>query len=197
MKRVFLIFGLTICYLTSFSQEKGTFTDPRDGKVYKTIKIGNQTWFAENLVYKTENGCWAYNNNEGNATKYGRLYNWETAQIVCPSGWHLPNDDEWTTLTNNLGGVIVAGGKMKATTDWEYDSGGNATNESGLNALPAGYRINSDGSFYVLGTYSGFWSSTPNESESAWSRCLSYDYGKVLRVYVIRTRGFSIRCTKD
>ena len=187
--------GLAICYLTSFSQEKGTFTDTRDNKVYVTVKIGNQTWFAENLVYKTVNGCWVYDNDESNAIKYGRLYNWEVAQNVCSSGWHLPSDNEWTTMIDNLGGKIVAGGKMKATTDWEYDADGNATNESGLNVLPAGYCLSSNISFYELGSYSGFWSSTLNviESENAWSRCLSYNFGKVFRVYVTRTRGFSVR----
>jgi uncharacterized protein (TIGR02145 family) len=197
MKRLILILGLAICYFTGFSQETGTFTDTRDGKVYKTVKIGTQWWMAENLAYQAGSGCWAYNNDESNVSKYGRLYNWETAKTVCPAGWHLPSDEEWTTLTDYLGGKTIAGGKMKATTDWKYDAGGNATNESGFNALPAGYRSFYGGAFSVLGASTYFWSSTPLESENAWDRDLDFDDGKVNRHDYYPTSGFSVRCSKD
>jgi uncharacterized protein (TIGR02145 family) len=109
----------------------------------------------------------------------------------------LPSDAEWTTLTNYLGGESVAGGKMKATTDWQYDADGNATNESGFNALPAGNRSGNDGSFYGLGADAYFWSSLPYESEYAWYRYLGYGNGGVGRYDNSRTYGFSVRCSKD
>jgi uncharacterized protein (TIGR02145 family) len=180
--------------LISFSQVTGKLTDPRDGKVYKTVKIGTQTWMAKNLAHKTKTGCWVYDNNSINATKYGYLYDWETANTVCPKGWHLPSDAEWTTLINYLGGESDAGGEMKATTDWTYDAGG--TNESGFNALPTGYRY-SGGSFSSLGTYANFWSSSPEDSEFAWYRYLNLNLGHCYRSNSYRTDGFSVRCTKN
>ena len=84
---------------------------------------------AENLAYKASSGCWAYNNDQNNVAKYGYLYNWETAKVVCPAGWHLPTNDEWTTLENYLGGEAVAGNKLKSATGWD------GTNESGFSAF--------------------------------------------------------------
>jgi uncharacterized protein (TIGR02145 family) len=197
MKTLIFVLSLSIFYLTSFSQETGTFTDIRDGKVYKTVKIGTQWIMAENLAYKASNGCWAYNKNESNVSKYGYLYTWETAKNVCPSGWHLPSDSEWTQLTDYLGGSEVAGGKMKATTDWKYDANGNATNKINFNALPAGYLFPIIGSFVCLGEKTIFWSSTPNGSENAWGHSLSCNDGKVHRYEYLRVGGNSVRCVKN
>ena len=196
MKKLFLISILTICYLTNYSQDPGKFTDPRDGKTYKSVKIGNQIWMAENLAYKASSGCWVYNDDQSNVAKYGYLYNWATAKTVCPTGWHLPSDNEWTTLVNNLGGQNVAGGKMKATTGWNNPNNG-ATNESGFTALPAGNRGYSEGSFLNMGTNTNFWSSTPSGSDYAWLRTLDYYCGKVGRYYLKRTCEYSVRCAKD
>ena len=93
--------------------EKIQFTDPRDGNVYKMITIGTQTWMARNLAYKTNGGCKAINNNESNVPLYGYEYNWETAKIACPAGWHLPTDAEWTQLIDYLGGKKLAGNKLR------------------------------------------------------------------------------------
>ncbi len=83
-----------------------TFTDTRDGQVYKTIKVGAQTWFAENLRYDVVNN-WLYGNDANNLTTYGRLYDWNTARTACPNGWHLPSKHEWLTLIHTLGGDTV------------------------------------------------------------------------------------------
>jgi uncharacterized protein (TIGR02145 family) len=197
MKRIILTFGFTIFCLTIFSQEKGTFKDLRDGKIYKTVRIGNQWIMAENLGYKVSSGCWAYNNNDSSVYKYGYLYNWETSQNVCPAGWHLPNDREWTILTENLGGEKIAGGKMKAITDWKPNVNGNGTNSSGFNALPAGRRDSKEGIFSHFGESTSFWSGTPINSKDALSRGLHYDSEDVHYGTNSLTNGFSVRCFKD
>jgi len=143
------------------AQDKASVTDI-DGNVYQTVSIGTQVWMKENLkVTRYRNGDiitptnpatldisgesapkyqWAYNGDEGNVAVYGRLYTWYAAtdlRNVCPSGWHLPTDTEWTTLTTFLGGFKVAGGKLKETgsAHWQSPSTG-ATNQSGFTALP-------------------------------------------------------------
>ncbi len=199
MKKIFLFtIAVTIIAFSSFAQTKGTFKDSRDGKTYKTIKIGTQTWMAENLAYKTYDGSWAYNNSESNVSKYGRLYNWQIAKNVCPTGWHLPSDTEWTSLTNYLGGEAVAGEKLKSSTGWKLDEGKNyGNNMSGFNALPAGFRSGNGGSFVDKGKYSYFWSSTSEGSEYAWFRSLDYSGGEVDRDDDNRTDGYSVRCLRN
>jgi len=91
-----------------------------NGKAYKTVKIGDQEWMAENLAFRPSSGkYWSYNKSKSNVTKYGYLYDWETSQNVCPAGWHLPSDEEWTVLTDFLGGNEKAGIKMKSTSGWD------------------------------------------------------------------------------
>lgn len=136
-----------------------TITDPRDGQVYPTVKIGSQCWLQKNMNYKTGNS-WCYGDNSTNCDTYGRLYDWKTALKVCPKGWHLPSDDEWSTLTTFLGGEGVAGGKMKeaGTSHWASPNEG-AANSSGFTALPGGYR-RYNGNFANLTYAANFWSST-------------------------------------
>jgi len=102
--------------------EKGTFTDERDGKVYKTVKIGNQVWMAENLNCKIGNS-WCYD--DKNFQKYGRFYDWNTAMTYCrPKGWHLPTDAEWENLVNFVGGSEVAGKVLKSSIGWADNGNG-------------------------------------------------------------------------
>ena len=111
--------------------------DSRDGKSYKTVKIGDQVWMAENLAFEPSSGIyWVYNNDKTNVPKYGYLY-WETALEVCPTAWHLPTDSEWTVLEDYLGGYELAGQKMKSTSG---SLDGDVINESGFNALPGGMK---------------------------------------------------------
>jgi uncharacterized protein (TIGR02145 family) len=159
-----------------------------DGNTYNTVQIGTQVWMSENLKtsryrnggsipYVVGNsdwqalttGAWSnYNHDAANDPIYGKLYNWYTTlgDTLCPAGWGVPTDDEWTTLTTYLGGESVAGGKMKSvgTTYWNDPNTG-ATNESGFSVLPGGYR-NSDGSFGNFRNYAFFWSATENDSTS-------------------------------
>jgi uncharacterized protein (TIGR02145 family) len=113
-----------------FAQQKGTFTDARDKKKYKTVNIGGFTWFAENLNYDAE-GSKCHEDKPANCTKYGRRYNWETAKTACPSGWHLPSEVGRSALTTFAGGLSIAGKKLKAKSGWPKDGNksGNGTDD--------------------------------------------------------------------
>ena len=186
------------------------------GVGYSTVQIGDQCWFAENLRTTTylngdaipqnlSDGDWAsttsgamaiYNDDYMAQAAYGGLYNWYAvaeARGLCPSGWHVPTDAEWTILTDHLGGASVAGGQMKTTYGW-YDDG-NGTNSSGFSGLPGGVRYDY-GYFSSAGSYGYWWSSSPSGS-NAWSRYL-LNYGEdVGRSNGDQRLGFSVRCVRD
>jgi len=150
--------------------EKGTFTDGRDGKEYKTVTIGTQTWMAENLNHETENS-WCYDDADSNCVKYGRLYMWNSAMMACPNGWRLPDTTDWYRLMKAVGGrdslltrvynpengsVIRsfyvwagAGYKLKSKDGWD------GADDYGFSALPGG-GAGSTGIFHSIGR-SGFW----------------------------------------
>lgn len=169
-----------------------TITD-YDGNVYNTVTIGTQTWMKENLkaLHYSDGSAitevFAYGNEESNVANYGRLYTWnaamknsllETAQGVCPSGWHMPTVAEYDVLINFLGGESVAGGKMKeaGTTHW-IDPNTGATDESGFTALPGGFYFNSSVGFLKLGEYAKFWTSSQvnGAPTSAYNLYLRFD----------------------
>lgn len=183
----------------SEEQSDMDFTDSRDGQTYKYVKIGNQYWMAENLNYDAGNGNWFYENDSNNASTYGRLYEGNTACNVCPDGWHLPTDAEWTQLTDFLGGENVAGGKLKAkgTQIWSDPNAG-ATNEFDFSALPAGYRAD-NGDFWEKEYNTYYWTSTICSicGNYAYYRSLKYNYEKVFRSYESKDNAFSVRCVKD
>ncbi len=138
-----------LCSSCSKSTIEGISSKPmedKDGKKYKTIKIGNQVWMAENLNYVNNSGSWCYDNEPANCEKYGRLYDWETAKTVCPAGWKLPSKSDFETL------LLNASGRRKGTKAYNAlkDSG-----NSGFNALFGGWR-SSDGDFSYIGSY-GNW----------------------------------------
>lgn len=183
------------------SNDGGTFTDPRDGKVYQTVTIGNQEWMAENLAYEPSSGnYWAYDNNNSNVETYGYLYDWETACDVCPDGWHLPTDAEWTELTDylreNAGGKLKATGTIEAGTGLWYDPNTGATNETGFTALPGGYRYLS-GTFYFIGGLGNWWSATEYNTDLAWNRNVYCDTSYVFRNDSYKEYGLSVRCLRD
>jgi len=172
----------------------GTLTDLRDGKTYKTVKIGTQTWMAENLSYETSRSK-CYDNKLANCEKYGRLYNWETALKACPGDWHLPSISEWEILNKAVGGDAgVAKRKLQATNDWEDN--GNGTDEFNFSALPGGY--SSAGNFGDVGKVGYWWSASEDGAFSAY-RLAMYPYvlGGV-KWYESRGKSnlFSVRCSQ-
>jgi len=173
-----------------------TVTDSRDGQVYPTVKIGDQCWLQKNMNYQTGNS-WCWDNNTSNCDTYGRLYDWETALGVCPSGWHLPSDNEWTVLTDFLGGYKIAGGKMKeaGTTHW-LSPNTEATNSSEFTALPGG-SLGGDGFFYMLNANTFFWSSVAESDTMAFERILYYNLEECTPWAPYKKVGISVRCIKD
>ena len=195
LKSSILSILITVGYIPGFAQEVGSFTDTRDGEVYKTVKIGTQIWLAENFRYHSQEGSWAYNNDNTNIGHYGRVYNWKAAKKSCPKGWHLPSDAEWKAFLYFLGGAAVAGGKLKAITGWEIPNTG-ASDSFGFSALPAGER-SSNGLFNLLGKYASFWSRTRVGSGSAWLYQLTYNKAEFERYNYYRSLGCSVRYLKD
>jgi len=170
---LFLFFGLSLFLinLTSCKKEKevdesatGTFTDTRDNHTYSWMRIGGHVWMSENFAYAPSSGVYcAFNDDSNNVAFYGYLYSWDTAKAIAPSGWHLPTKAEWDSLIDALGGLDVAGGKMKTVTTGSGDAywlapNEGATNESGFSAVPAGVRYTS-GSFSFLHGHCRYWES--------------------------------------
>lgn len=185
MKKIILILGLAISCSLGFSQETGSFTDPRDGNVYKTVKIGTQWMMAENLAYKPASGIfWAYNNDTNNVAKYGYLYDWNTAQSIAPAGWHLPSKDEWKTLYEFLGG------KSKIVCAALSEKG-----SSGFNALLGGYRQCYGVFMFIdIGNSTYFWGS----SGTPWCFGIYYYLKKGnITMGPSRVCGLNVRLFKD
>jgi len=170
------------------------FTDPRDGHKYRTVKIGKQTWMAQNLNYQPQSGkFWSYDNDDSKNDKYGRLYDWNTAVAVCPIGWHLPSRQEWLELIT-MTGESEAGVALKSEMDWERD--GNGTDDCGFSALPGGSR-KFDGDFENIGTYGKWWSATENGNDNAYFRYTGYNLDRVIEGINFKSTGFSVRCVRD
>ncbi len=139
---------------------------------------------------------------------YGVLYNWAAAMNgaassnanpsgvkgVCPAGWHLPSDAEWTELENTAGGSTVAGTKLKSKSDWNTDD--KRTDEFGFNALPAGHRFYG-ATFFGIGSNASFWTATKKDAVYGFSRSIDYNYEDIEHAESIEDSGFSIRCVKD
>ena len=203
--------GGTIVNIKLADIEKITFSDGApdiDNNVYKTVQIGTQIWMAENLkVTKYKNGDpidatqWSYPTNSSTTkAEYGLYYKWNVTidpRGVCPTGWHVPTNAEWTTLDTYLGGETVAGGKLKATgtTNWKSPNTG-ATNESGFNSLPAGYREGS-GSYSFFKERAYYWSSTANGVDYGYFREQDYTISSTINNYYDVRGHMSIRCVKD
>lgn len=194
-------YGSAMSFTTRQEPIMSSFTDSRDGKVYQTVVIGNQVWMAENLAYAPSSGnYWAYDNDDANLEVYGYLYDWQTALNVCPTGWHLPSDEEWTELTDyladNAGGKLKATGTIEEGTGFWYDPNEGATNETGFTALPGGYR-RGNGEFRGIGNYGGWWSAVEGIAGNAWRRGMYYHYSDVVRDDGNKDYGFSVHCLRE
>jgi uncharacterized protein (TIGR02145 family) len=187
---------------------------------YQPLTIGSQVWMLKNLnvdhfsdgdsirevtdpnewaTLKT--GAWCYYNNDpAMGAIYGKLYNWfavNDSRGLSPKGWHIPTDEEWSTLVTYLGGESVAGGKIKETgTSHWFNPNTEATNESGFTALPGG-RCYYNGAFDNIGFNSGWWSSTESSPSNAWYRYLYCSSASVGRFNGSKESGFSVRCIKN
>ena len=198
----------------------GTMTDERDGKVYKTVKIGNQTWMAENLNYadsvKTPSlleRSWCFNDDPQNCKVGGRLYTWAAAmdsvktgcgddseciptlplQGLCPVGWHLPSQEEWGILLITVDIFSTLGELLKSQTGWYNNN--NGLDDFGFSALPVGIR-DDDGYYLYDGYYADFWSFFDDESSSSFAVRVGYDHHIVYQSGYEK-QGFSVRCLKD
>jgi uncharacterized protein (TIGR02145 family) len=197
----------------------GTLTDI-EGNIYPIVNIGTQVWMGENLKatkfkdntsiplvtdgtewhdLNTPGYCWYENDASTYKKTYGALYNWFTINTgkLCPTGWHVPTNTEWTTLTTYLGGENVAGGKLKeaGTMHWDLPNTG-ATNESSFTALPGGHR-DDWGTFYNIRENSLFGSSTEYNTDIAYDRSLDRNNSEIVTGMDFKEMGFSIRCVKD
>jgi uncharacterized protein (TIGR02145 family)/uncharacterized repeat protein (TIGR02543 family) len=165
----------------------------------RTVKIGGQTWMAENLNYQTANS-WCYVNSADSCAKYGRLYTWDAAKAACPAGWHLPTREEWADLTIAVGGTGTygtggtAGKVLKSASGWYNDK--NATDSYGFSALPGGYR-----SFMGISTRAGengtWWTATEWASDFAYYRIMYYSNDHVGEDGESKSYGYSVRCLQD
>ena len=199
----------------------GSITDSRDGLTYKTVTIGTQTWMAQNLNFETANS-YCYNDSTKYCEKYGRLYMWGAAMDsvgtwstngkgcgfnkkcsptypvrgICPDGWHLPTETEWSTLFSAVGGQSVAGTKLKSTSGWYSD--GNGTDSFLFSALPAGCRGRGRNGIYSNeGNFAFFWRSSEYNSVEAYRMLLFYINDDAKQDYNYKDYAFSVRCLKD
>jgi uncharacterized protein (TIGR02145 family) len=187
-----------------------------DNNVYKTVVIGTQTWIAENLrtsrfndgtniSFTPDASDWSelsspgyswYNND---SVIYGALYNWYavTERNLCPTGWHVPSDADWTILTNYVGGETTAADKLKeaGTTHW-LSTLAEITNEKGFTALPGGYRF-AEGTYGNIRKYGFWWSSTESSTAAAFCVDILSGFSNTVRTTSLKNSGFSVRCVKD
>lgn len=182
---------------SEYDASSNTLKDSRDGKTYKTVKIGNQVWMAENLDYETANsicGEMEY------LTLYGCLYSWDEAKTVCPGGWHLPSQADWNTLIEFVGDSSTAGKILKATNTWSdkghYKDG---TDDYGFTALPGGVRLPQRGKTHQSFVSSGafFWSATEVDDDESITLVLRYENDAATLFENYKDAGVSVRCVKN
>ena len=230
-RRVRVVFGaaaaVVLLSVSAVNAQKGSFTDSRDGKKYRTVRIGNLTWMAQNLNFKTGNS-WCYDDDLSNCAKYGRLYDWETALTACPAGWRLPDNNDWNDLTKSAGGQRIkfdkniaywssAGKKLKSKTGWSDfwcdDKLKDVLNELGedcvFGKMSSGNGTDNFGfsalpggrgidvRFLGAGIYGNWWSATEYSSGNAYVRIMYSSRGYVNELNYGKGYGFSALCVQD
>lgn len=227
MKRLFILLTALCCsYLVDAQSVCPSVTDA-DGYTYKTVRIGNQCWMAENVratrdrngreiaLTETHSATVPYrycpNGRNANVAQYGYLYNWEAAKVVCPKGWHLPSDAEWTQMTDyvNSQPQYACGGNaehnakaLAAATGWKHckkacTAGNNPkeNNATGFSVLPAGGFYKDGYGYFGNGTF--FWTATAMDQERAYKRYLDYDGLNLVRYDYLKIGGGAVRCVQD
>lgn len=171
-----------------------SITDDRDDQVYRTVKIGTQTWLAENLNYTPELGySWCYDRKTANCDTYGRLYDWNTAKTACPEGWSLPDSTDWNTLVAYAGGKVSAGVKLKAaTTLWSVDKG---TDAFGFSAIPSG--LYDGDSYFDLGNSGTWWTGTSASNTEGFIIDMLGTSAATRSTKLLKTTGAAVRCIQD
>jgi len=162
-----------------------------------SVKIGNQTWMAKNMDIEIGNS-WCPGNTDSNCVKYGRLYDWETAKTVCPTGWRLPDTADWNRLADAIGGAEVAGKKLKTKSGWiDRDDGtsGSGTDEFGFSALPSGEVINEQYLDYLVSSY--WWTAVEASETWAYYRKIRYSHDRLFEESFGKAVGHSVRCIQN
>ncbi|MFW5872420.1 MAG: FISUMP domain-containing protein [bacterium] len=190
----------------------GNFVDERDGKKYGWVKIGSQVWMSENLAWEGGNDGYVVNvgnseywntfltaysylyNDKEKYEKYGIFYQYEAAKLACPEGWHLPKPEDIDILIQFLG-KHTAGKKIRSLYGWK--DGYNGTNETGFNALPAGFRYN-NGTWFHHNEYGCWWMDEESDYFTASQFYVSYDYDSIsyYKNGLVKTHGRNVRCLR-
>lgn len=196
----------------------GTVTDSRDGQIYRTVTIGSRTWMAEDLNYKIDSS-WSYKDVIDSGIKYGRIYHWAGAldladscntkvcstqvvqrahQGLCPAGWRVPSEDDWSRLVDTSLDSATAAKALKSSVGW--DSSGSGTDAYGFRALPAGiiYIWQGTPGYYLAGQKGYYWCTREYSATNTWARGFYYSYDYVKHGNdLVKKYGLSLRCIKD
>jgi uncharacterized protein (TIGR02145 family) len=205
---VLIIFGGWGCA----GGESGSFIDPRDGQTYRTVKIGDLTWMAENLNYVMDSS-WCYDDADSNCVKYGRLYKWEASMSACSTmgeGWRLPDKHDWAKLEKNAGGASVVGKRLKSRSGWGLENNRNGTDKFGFSALPGGYRfadkdflgITAEGHWWVGGqqdktNYFIGWEGIFDRTDYFICRAMTAADGQLWYTRIHANAAVAIRCVRE
>jgi uncharacterized protein (TIGR02145 family) len=202
-----------------YTHKQGAVADI-EGNYYNSIVIGTQTWLTEDLKTslfnnglpitnaagtdswlwrKTPAWCWYSNDSANYSFPRGKLYNWYAVETgkLCPTGWHVPSNSEWTTLQNFLGGDTIAGGKLKTTGTFFWRSpNARATDQSGFSAIPGGYR-SASGKFFYFTIVDNWWSTDIISPDAAYNWHVNHESGRLYHEYSFKSFGYCVRCLKD